>query len=636
MNEMSKEFKPYIPADRVLPEITKTSVIMGVLLAIVFGAANAYLGLRVGLTVSASIPAAVISMGVIRMILKRDSILENNIVQTMGSAGESVAAGCIFTLPVLFLWAKEGITDEPSLLTITVIALCGGFLGIFFMVPLRSALIVKEHETLPYPEGTACAQVLMAGEKGGSSAKLVFIGIGAAAFFKILVDGLKIIPSAVSLKLHLLKTEIAAEVYPALIAVGYICGFRISALMVGGGVLGWLVLIPMISFFGADEVIAPCTDTVEQVYASDGAIGIWSNYLRYIGAGAVVAAGFISLGKSAPLIASTFMDAIRDLRKTDKSDNLRTSQDMDMRIIFAGVIGVILVLWLIPDIPIGLLEAVLIAVFGFLFCTVSSRMVGLVGSSNNPVSGMTIATLLFATVILKLIGHTGTEGMLGAIAIGSVICIAVNLAGDTSQDLKTGFLLGATPRKQQYSEFIGIVAAALAIGGILILLNKAWGFGSVELSAPQATLMKMIIEGVIDGDLPWALIFMGMAVSVAVELVGVSSLAFAIGLYLPLQTTMPVFIGGILRLITDKLTNAKEDDIGNGILYASGLIAGEGLIGILLAVFAVCHIDKLIDLSGVLDTGQIGAVILLLVMCGTVLAAATKGRKKGGAEEEAE
>ena len=618
----------------MLPEITKTSIIIGVSLAIVFGAANAYLGLRVGLTVSASIPAAVISMGIIRMILKRDSILENNIVQTMGSAGESVAAGCIFTLPVLFLWAKEGITQEPSLLTITVIALCGGFLGIFFMVPLRSALIVKEHETLPYPEGTACAQVLMAGEKGGASAKLVFIGIGAAAFFKILVDGLKVIPSTVTLKLEFLKTQISAEAYPALIAVGYICGFRISALMVAGGVLGWLVLIPMISFFGADEIIPPCTETVEQVYAADGAIGIWSNFLRYIGAGAVVAAGFISLGKSAPLIVSTFVDAIRDLRKSGEGDNLRTSQDMDMRIIIAGVIGVVLVLWLIPMVPVGLMGAILIAVFGFLFCTVSSRMVGLVGSSNNPVSGMTIATLLFATLILKLTGHSGSSGMLGAIAIGSVICIAVNLAGDTSQDLKTGFLLGATPKKQQYSEFIGIVAAGLAIGGILILLNKAWGFGSVELSAPQATLMKMIIEGVMDGNLPWALIFMGMAVSVAVELVGVSSLAFAIGLYLPLQTTMPVFIGGLLRLITDKITKPEEDDIGNGILYASGLIAGEGLVGILLAIFAVCHIDRIIDLSGVLDTGRIGGILLLLVMCGTVLAAAVRGKNRGDADEE--
>ena len=631
---MSKEFKPYISADRVLPEITKTSVIMGVLLAVVFGAANAYLGLRVGLTVSASIPAAVISMGIIRMILKRDSILENNIVQTMGSAGESVASGCIFTLPVLFIWAKEGITEEPSLFTITVIALCGGFLGIFFMVPLRSALIVKEHETLPYPEGTACAQVLMAGERGGSSAKLVFIGIGAAAFFKFLVDGLRIIPSTVSLKIQILKTEIAAEAYPALIAVGYICGFRISALMVAGGVLGWLVLIPMISFFGGDAVIAPSTDPVSKVYATDGAIGIWSNYLRYIGAGAVVAAGFISLGKSAPLIVSTFMDAVRDLRKSDKSDDLRTSRDMDMRIIIAGLICVILVLWLMPQIPVGLPGAILIAVFGFLFCTVSSRMVGLVGSSNNPASGMTIATLLFATVTLKLIGDNGPDGMLGAIAIGSVICIAVVLAGDTSQDLKTGFLLGATPKKQQYSELIGIVVAALAIGAILILLNKAWGFGSVELSAPQAMLMKMIIEGVMSGNLPWALIFMGMAVSVAVELLGISSLAFAIGLYLPLQTTLAVFVGGVLRLITDKMTKAEEDDIGNGILYASGLIAGEGLVGILLAVFAVSHIDQHIDLSGVLDLGQIGGVVLFLVMSGTVIAAACKGMKKRGVQEE--
>ncbi|MBQ6401995.1 MAG: oligopeptide transporter, OPT family [Firmicutes bacterium] len=631
---MKKEFKPYISADQVLPEITKTSVIIGVLLAVVFGAANAYLGLRVGLTISASIPAAVISMGVIRMILKRDSILENNIVQTMGSAGESVAAGCIFTLPVIFLWAKEGLTDTPSLFTITVIALCGGLLGIFFMVPLRSALIVREHETLPYPEGTACAQVLIAGDRGGSSAKMVFIGMGAAAVFKLLTDGVKVIPGVVTAPLKFLRTEFSVEAYPALLAVGYICGFRVSSLMFAGGVLGWLVLIPMIVFFGGDATIAPSTDTVAQVYAEQGATGIWSNYLRYIGAGAVVAAGFISLGKSMPLIISTFRDAVRGMRNRGQDGNLRTAQDLDMRIIIAGVIAVILVLWFMPQIPVSILGAVLIVVFGFFFCTVSSRMVGLVGSSNNPVSGMTIATLLFATVALKVAGNTGINGMMGAIAIGSVICIATNLAGDTSQDLKTGFLLGATPRKQQVSELIGIAAAALVIGGILILLDKAWGFGSVELSAPQAMLMKLIIEGVMEGNLPWMLIAIGVFISIAVEFLGVTSLAVAIGLYLPLEVTAAVLIGGLLRKISDWITKAGEDDIGGGILFTSGLIAGEGLMGILLAVFAVTGIDKHIDLSGALNLDEPGGVGLLLVMAATVLYSSLSGRKKGNADEQ--
>lgn len=613
---MKEEFKPYIPAGKVTPEFTITSVIMGVLLAIVFGAANAYLGLRVGMTVSASIPAAVISMGVIRVIMKKDSVLESNMVQTIGSAGESLAAGAIFTMPVLFLWAKEGLTETPSLVTISLIALCGGILGVLFMVPLRNALIVKEHGVLPYPEGTACAEVLLAGEKGGASAGTVFAGMGLAAVFKFLVDGFKVIPGVITAQVKSFKTEISAEVYPALIGVGYICGPKISAFMFAGGVLGWFVLIPAIATFGADTVLYPGTDTIANIYAAGGASAIWSYYIRYIGAGAVAAGGIISLIKSLPLIVRTFADAVKGMKGSKADSRLRTDRDLDMRFIGGGILVMILAIWLLPQIPVTILGAVLIVIFGFFFATVSSRMVGLVGSSNNPVSGMAIATLLFATLCLKATGDNNVHGMMGAIAIGSVICIVAAMAGDTSQDLKTGFILGATPKKQQIGELIGAVVSAFTIGGVLILLNSAWEFGSAELSAPQATLMKMIVEGVMNGNLPWALVFIGVFIAIVIEILGISVLPVAIGLYLPLELSSTIMIGGIIRWFMDRKKKAadKSDEAGSGILFCSGLIAGEGLVGIFLAILAVVQVADKIDLSGKINTGAVGGIVLMIVM----------------------
>lgn len=381
MNEKEKTtetFKPYIPAEKITPEFTVTSVIMGVLLAIIFGAANAYLGLRVGMTVSASIPAAVISMGVIRVIMRKDSVLESNIVQTVGSAGESLAAGAIFTMPVLFLWAKEGITDTPSLVTISLIALCGGILGVLFMVPLRNALIVKEHGILPYPEGTACAEVLLAGEEGGASAKTVFMGMGLAALFKFVVDGLKIIPGVITAPIKALKTELSAEVYPALVGVGYICGAKISSYMFAGGILGWFVLIPAIVTFGGDTILYPGTDTIANMYAAGGAGAIWSSYIRYIGAGMVAAGGIISLVKSLPLIVTTFVEAVKGMKGGTGNGSKRTEQDLDMRFVGIGVLIIAFLIWILPMIPVSLLGAFLIVIFGFFFGAVSSRMVGLV------------------------------------------------------------------------------------------------------------------------------------------------------------------------------------------------------------------------------------------------------------------
>lgn len=617
MNEKN-EFKPYIPADRVMPELTVTSIVMGMLLAVIFGAANAYLGLRVGMTVSASIPAAVISMGVIRVIMKRNSILESNMVQTIGSAGESLAAGAIFTMPALFLWAEEGLCDMPSLVEITLIALCGGVLGVLFMVPLRNALIVKEHETLLYPEGTACADVLLAGEEGGANASTVFSGMGLAAVFKFVVDGLKVLPSDVAFAFKSFKGEIGMEVYPALLGVGYIVGPQIASYMFVGSIIGWMVIIPLICLFGPDTWLYPADvgTTIADLYAAGGAAKIWSTYVKYIGAGAIATGGIISLIKSLPLIITTFRDSIKSMKGGKNTNTARTAQDLPMQMILFGIVAMILIIWVVPAIPVTLLGAAIIVVFGFFFATVSSRMVGLVGSSNNPVSGMAIATLLIATMSIKASGKTGIDGMTAAIAIGSVICIVAAIAGDTSQDLKTGYLLGATPKKQQMGEIIGVIVSGLAIGGVLYLLNAAWGYGGAEVPAPQATLMKMIVEGIMGGNLPWNLVFIGVFLAIALEILRVPVMPFAIGLYLPIYLNASIMIGGVVRMFMDRRKNVDEEtktkQTTDGTLYCAGMIAGEGLVGILLAIFAVFGINVSIGES--VNFGNIGGVVLMVIM----------------------
>lgn len=626
-----KNFKPYVPAEKVTSEFTATSIIIGVLLAVVFGAANAYLGLRVGMTVSASIPAAVVSMGILRILMKRNSILESNMVQTIGSAGESLAAGAIFTMPVFFLWAKEGVSSKPSMLTISLIALLGGLLGVLFMVPLRNALIVKEHGILPYPEGTACAEVLLAGEEGGTSAKAVFAGMGISALIKLVVDGFRIIPSTVMAPVKALKTEFSTEIYPALLGVGYICGAKISSYLLAGGILGWFVLIPAIVSFGGETVLYPATESIAELYAANGASAIWSSYIRYIGAGAVAAGGIISLVKSIPLIAVTFGDAIKGLKESGVNGHnktARTEQDLDMKFVVVSVLVLIIAIAVFPDVPVSFLGALLIAVFGFFFSTVSSRMVGLVGGSNNPVSGMAIATLLFATMVLKVTGDGGVHGMTGAIAIGSIICIIAAMSGDTSQDLKTGYILGATPKRQQIGELIGATVSAITIGGVLMLLDSAWGFGSTELSAPQAILMKMIVEGVMNGNLPWVLVFIGVFIAIVIEIFGIPVLPVAIGLYLPLELSVPIMVGGLVRLAVSKRADNKdmESEAGSGILFCSGLIAGEGLVGIVLAILAVTGVAQLIDFSESFYLGTIGGLVVLVAIA--FLIAGFSGMKK--------
>ena len=631
MNE-NTEFKPYIPAEKVTPELTVTSVIMGCILAVIFGAANAYLGLRVGMTVSASIPAAVISMGVIRVLLRRNSILESNMVQTIGSAGESLAAGAIFTMPALFLWAEEGLSDKPGIVEITLIALCGGILGVLFMVPLRNALIVKEHATLLYPEGTACADVLLAGEEGGANASTVFSGMGLAAIFKFVVDGLKLLPADVAAAFKSFKGEIGMEVYPALLGVGYIVGPKIASYMFVGSLMGWMVIIPMICLFGPDTWMYPAAEgtTIAQLYANGGAAAIWSTYVKYIGAGAIATGGIISLIKSLPLIVTTFRDSMKSMKGSKSTSTERTAQDLPMQFILLGILAMVFIIWIVPAIPVTLLGAFIIVIFGFFFATVSSRMVGLVGSSNNPVSGMAIATLLIATFAIKSSGKTGIDGMTAAIAVGSVICIIAAIAGDTSQDLKTGYLLGATPKKQQMGEMLGVVVSGLAIGGVLYLLDAAWGYGTAEIPAPQAQLMKMIVEGIMGGNLPWGLVFIGVFLAICLEILRIPVMPFAIGLYLPIYLNATIMIGGVVRGLLDRRKGVDEKtktaQSTDGTLYCAGMIAGEGLVGILLAVFAVFGIS--LDMSGIVNFGNIGGVVLMIIMILSLLKFSIWRKKK--------
>ena len=608
-------FKPFIPADKIMPEITPVSITLGIILAVLFGAANAYLGLRVGMTVSASIPAAVLSMGIIRIIMKRDSILENNMVQTIGSAGESLAAGAIFTLPALFMWAAESdAVHKPSFWVIAVISLCAAILGLIFMVPLRSALIVEEHGVLPFPEGTACAEVLLAGEEGGEKSKIVFSGLGISAVYKFIADGIKLFPSEIDWSIKSFGTGFGMDVLPALASVGYICGKKISSYMMAGGILGWFLAIPLIHFFGNSSILPPASAPISEL----GAWGIWSNYIRYIGAGAVAAGGIISLIKSLPTIIKTFKKAVKGFGHKETVEE-RTNRDLPSLFLLILAVVIILAIWIIPVIPVGLLGAIIIVIFGFFFATVSSRMVGLVGSSNNPVSGMAIATLIIATALLKATGHTGVAGMTSAICIGTIICIIACMAGDISQDLKTGYIVGATPKNQQIGELIGCIVSALAIGGIMYLLDAAWGYGSKELPAPQATLMKLVVEGVMGGSLPWTLVLAGAGIAVAVEIIGIPVLPVAIGLYLPIHLSAPIFAGGLLRAFFDRKGEEGNKITEKGILYGSGMIAGEGLIGILLALFAIIPLSngksllEAIDLGGVLGNfGGLAFFILLL------------------------
>lgn len=515
------------------------------------------------------------------------------------------------------------------MLEIGLIALFGGVLGILFMIPLRRALIVKEHGVLAYPEGQACAKVLIAGEEGGTKASTVFAGLGIAAFYKFIADGFKWFPSEVHTEVPGYKgAGFGLDILPALAGVGYICGFKVSSYMFAGGVLAWFVIMPMIAVFGGSAVLFPAKVTVTELFAEGGSFALWSTYIRYIGAGAVLTGGLIGLLESLPLIIRTFHDALGDFGQNGAS-TLRTEQDLSMKTLIGGILFIIAALWALPMIPLNAFGALLVAVFGFFFATVSSRMVGLIGSSNNPVSGMAIATLLVSTLLLKNTGNDGAMGMVTAISIGGIICVVAAIAGDISQDLKTGFLVGATPKKQQIGEILGVICSAIAIGSIMYLLNSAWGYGSAELPAPQAMLMKMVVEGVMLGNLPWNLVLIGVFLSLAMWILGIPVLAVAIGVYLPIHLSAPIMVGGLLRRYMESRNFAdaaeRTNCVQSGVLYSSGLIAGEGLIGILLAILAVMDLD--LDMSKTINLGNVGGLVVFALLVATIYAACQKGRK---------
>ena len=584
-----KDYPSFVPPEQSPAEFTAKAIIIGMLIGGIFGAANAYLGLKVGLTVSASIPAAVMAVAIFRIFFKKGTILETNMVQTVGSAGESLAAGVIFTIPALFIW---GFT--PSKIEIAVIAIIGGLIGVMFMIPLRKFLIVKEHGKLPYPEGTACAEVLVAGQGDLSKAKTLFQGMGIGALYQALMHNRLFGLWSKEPTTHIPKfqgAEIGAEVTPELLGVGYIIGPKIAAVMLSGGVLGWLVLIPLIYLFG-DQALSPIYPETGNLIKNMEPIEIWSRYIRYIGAGGVAFAGIFSLIKSIPIILSSFKAGFSQLGKGgEETDVIRTQRDLPLKTILIGsailmvATAIFLKASIFPSIATALGASFLIILFGFFFVTVSSRIVGLLGSSSNPISGMTIATLLLTCVLFILAGLGNMPNVkVAVLTVGAFVCIAAAIAGDTSQDLKTGFLVGATPRYQQIGEFFGVLASGLTIGFVMYLLRDAITTG--ELPAPQANLMKLVIDGVIGGSLPWNLVFCGVFIALGIELLGINSLAFAVGLYLPISLSTPIMLGGIIRWILErKKEDPKlEEKRETGVLYSSGLIAGAALTGVLIMV----------------------------------------------------
>ncbi len=593
-----ESYEPYIPAHQSPAEMTVRTLLAGIVFGILFGAANAYLGLRSGLTISTSIPVAVLTVAFFKALGAaglRSSLLEANLAQTVGSASSSVASGVIFTLPALFLWQMS-----PSLLQMTLLALCGGLLGVLFMIPLRKLLIQGEHGRLPYPEGTACAEVLVASEAGGRQARGVYWGLFGGALMKALTDLLGVVPRDVHVDVPLLpKSRLGMEVSAALFGVGYILGPRIATIMVGGGLLSWLVIIPSIAGWGESRALPLYPETVKTI-AQMGPSELWTRYVRYIGAGAVATGGLLTLIRSLPTMMESLRIGTRELRsqieRSDDESVPRTDRDLPLRWVGWGAFGVFLLLALVPA-PFGSLAspwvrpvaALLVVVLAFFFVTVSSRIVGLVGVTSNPTSGMTIASLLVTSSLFYLMGWTDLSGQAAALTVGCVVAIAASIAGDTSQDLKTGFLLGATPRRQQVGELIGVLTCAVFVCLTLIVLDQSYGFGTEELPAPQATLMKLVIEGVLGGTLPWTLVLIGVGLALLAEAFRIPSLPFAVGVYLPVGTMVPVFLGGVLRMWMERTApseEAAETRREQGVLIGSGLVGGTGLFGVVLAAVA--------------------------------------------------
>lgn len=629
---------PYVPDDTSYIDITLKAVILGAIFGVIFGSANAYLGLRVGLTISTAIPLAVISVAVLRVlspILGKSTILDANIAQTTGSASSSLASGIIFTIPALFLWGFN-----PSIFKIGTLAMFGGILGVLFMIPLRRALIVKEHGVLPYPEGTAAAQVLISAEEGGAKAKNVFLGLGVGVVFKILQSFLHLWPEKIYLKLPVLKkAKLGGEPTPALLGVGYILGPRIAAIMVAGGLLSWLAIIPLIAYFG-ENLNLPLLPEAKLAISEMTAEQIWDKYIRVIGAGAVAVAGIITIFKSFPTMYNSLKMGIADFRSSKSNMHVqkkRTDTDLPISVLGIGILIVMVLIIISPQfigintsVFIRVIAAFCIVFFAFCFVTVSSRIVGMVGVSSNPTSGMAIVTLLGTSLLFYVLGWTDVLGQATALTVGTVVCVGASIAGDISQDLKAGYIIGATPKRQQSTELLGVVTSAFAVAAAVWLLGESFTFGSQTLPAPQAVLMKTVVEGVLGGDLPWGLVLIGGAFAIVAELLRIPSLPFAVGIYLPLSTMTPIYVGGVIRMFmekgvsnnTEKLTQRKE----KGVLLSSGLIAGEGIAMVLVAIYAYIT-KKKPEGIGLVWPGSVGDFICLLAFIGLMIFLIYKTKK---------
>ena len=665
------EFKPYISPLESPREFTFRAVFIGAILGIVFAASSVYLALKVGMTVSASIPIAVLSITLFR-VLGRATILENNIVQTTGSAGESIAFGVATTMPVFLLLGLD-----MDLLPITMMALLGGILGVLMMIPLRQGLIVKEHGKLTYPEGTACADVLIVGEQGGTKAKTVFLGFGIGALYKFVNAGMKMWAEIPERLLGFFKgASVSAEVTPELLGVGYIIGPKVSANMMAGGMLSYLILIPAITIFGEgiETPLFPATTLIRDMSPNE----VRNAYVLYIGAGAVATGGIISLIKSFPTIISAFRRGFRTFLDSRKGGNStasvpRTDRDLPLSVVVFGSLGLVLAIWLAPMLHINAISAVLIVLFGFFFVTVSSRITGEIGSSSNPISGMTVATLLITCLLFLAVGWTGVSYRAMALCTAAIVCIAASNGGTISQDLKTGFLVGGTPKYQQLAIMIGVISSALVIGLVVIGLNNAYtttvpvqypeytavtstadktevapdgrtyrvhrvtepvgnvlvgkylvdetgkiqylvdpgiagtvsevdGKPVTKLDSPKARLFSLIIDGILTQKLPWGLVLIGVFLALLMELVGVSSLPFAVGLYLPLSTSSPIMAGGVIRTLVDRRNRGTsgESEFSPGVLMSSGFIAGAAIMGIVVAGLTSAGWDKSINCSAYL------------------------------------
>ncbi len=579
----STTFVPYVSADTQMAELTPLAIALGVVLSLTFGMVNAYLGLKIGLTVSASIPSAVLSMTVLRGLLRRGTVLENNVVHAVASTGESLAAGVIFTIPALIF-----LDLHPSAFDIFLIGVTAGILGILLMIPFRHALTVEEHGTLPFPEGTACAQVLMAGDRGGVTARPVFLGIALGAVYQFAMRGLSLWRDAVSFtatQLH--KATFGMELSPLFLGVGFLVGPRIAGTMLAGGVLGWSILLPWFDAIGGGPLGTMLgVPNLQELGATD----IWSRYVRYVGAGAVTAGGISAVLRAAPIMIAA-VARLRPGTRRASAATPRTERDLPTPLIIGGVAALTLGIWLVPAFHLSLVATLLAVVFSFFFVVVSGRIVGLVGTTSQPVSGMTITALLGTTFCLAALGERGPAGIAACITVGALVAISIALAGDLAQDLKTGALLGATPRHLQVGQMIGVVAAALRAGSVLFLLHAAYTLGSPALPAPQAKLMATLVMGVMEGNLPWALMALGAVLALVAEMLGVIPLAFAIGLYLPITTTAPLILGGVLRAVVDRRGTPLAD---RPVLFASGLIAGDALMGIGIAGLTVSGLTSAI------------------------------------------